>query len=276
MGRVVEPEWLDELPPHDGRAMKSRTDIRRLNALMGHVHLMSGLLLKTGAHHRTCRIVDLGAGDGTFALRLIRRLEGLRRSEWIRRGCVRRFLERPNLEWLDRRLWAEWLHGFEPEPESKKLVLVERQQLVSEQTRLQFEKLGWRAQIVTADVFEWLDQPCAPSGTVLLANLFLHHLQDDQLRMLLRYAAARGEVFAACEPRRSGFALTASRLVGLVGCNEVSRHDAVVSVRAGFSGGELSSLWPQQIGWSLLEREAGLFSHCFLARRHETMQGAES
>jgi hypothetical protein len=40
----------------------------------------------------------------------------------------------------------------------------------------------------------------------------------------------------------------------------------VLSVRAGFSGRELSALWPKG-DWLLEERHAGLFSHLFTARR---------
>jgi hypothetical protein len=75
-------------------------------------------------------------------------------------------------------------------------------------------------------------------------------------------------LFIACEPRRSAPALAASRLVGLIGCNGVTRHDAVASVRAGFTGSELSALWPAGPGWKLHEGAAGLFSHRFMARRN--------
>jgi hypothetical protein len=76
-------------------------------------------------------------------------------------------------------------------------------------------------------------------------------------------------VFVACEPRRSALALGASRLVGLIGCNEVTRYDAPISVRAGFAGRELSGLWPAGGAWQLREGARGLFSHCFVAGRHE-------
>jgi hypothetical protein len=56
-------------------------------------------------------------------------------------------------------------------------------------------------------------------------------------------------------------------MLGLIGANGVTRHDAAVSVRAGFKGGELSALWPANPRWRLRERRAGLFSHLFLAQR---------
>jgi hypothetical protein len=62
--------------------------------------------------------------------------------------------------------------------------------------------------------------------------------------------------------------LLASRLVGLVGANAVTRADAVLSVRAGFRGKELSALWPASgAEWLLEESAAGPFCHRFVAIR---------
>jgi hypothetical protein len=53
----------------------------------------------------------------------------------------------------------------------------------------------------------------------------------------------------------------------MLGCNAVTCHDATVSVRAGFSGRDLSVLWPPSADWELSESRAGLFSHLLVARR---------
>jgi SAM-dependent methyltransferase len=67
MERVLEPEWLDELPSLDPRAQRSRADLRRLNAIMGNArHVRASL--DPGV--RT--LLDLGAGDGDFARRIAR------------------------------------------------------------------------------------------------------------------------------------------------------------------------------------------------------------
>jgi hypothetical protein len=121
---------------------------------------------------------------------------------------------------------------------------------------------------VANDVFAWLEQPF-PAVDMMIANLFLHHFSDELLKALLRLAAARTNLFIACEPRRSPFALTASRLLSLIRCNVITRHDAVVSVRAGFVGRELSARWPADNQWQLSEQSAGWFSHCFIAKRNE-------
>jgi hypothetical protein len=52
--------------------------------------------------------------------------------------------------------------------------------------------------------------------------------------------------------------------VWVLGCNAVTRHDAVVSVRAGFAGKELSAAWPPG-AWQLEERVAWPFTHLFVA-----------
>jgi SAM-dependent methyltransferase len=130
----------------------------------------------------------------------------------------------------------------------------------------EFERVGWRARIASEDALEFLRRP-GPRFDAIVCNLFLHHFGPAALRRLLAAAAQRTALLVACEPRRSRAALQACRLLGLLGCNEVTRHDAAVSVRAGFLDGELSSSWPQQPGWQLSERPARPFGHLFSARR---------
>jgi SAM-dependent methyltransferase len=234
MRRVVEPELLDDLPPADPRAVGSRADLRRLNSIMGHDDILS----RTLHHHldealsrsRPLRLVELGAGDGTLLLRLARRVSA------------------PGL--------------------AARVTLLDRQNIVSPETRCAFAALNWSVENEANDVFAWLEQPF-PAVDMTIANLFLHHFPDELLKALLRLAAARTNLFIACEPRRSSFALTASRLLHLIGCNVITRHDAVVSVRAGFVGRELSALWPGDNQWQLSEQSAGWFSHCFIAKRNE-------
>ena len=78
-----------------------------------------------------------------------------------------------------------------------------------------------------------------------------------------RRAAARSSrdaraCFVACEPRRSRARRSlGSRLLGLIGCNDVTRHDAVVSVRAGFRGRRARrALAGRRRGWTLREGRA--------------------
>lgn len=233
MRRDVEPELLDDLRPGDPRAIESRADLRRLNFLMGHAGILSRLFCHQFANRslgsQALRLVELGAGDGTLLLRLARRWSAL---------------------------------GVKAE-----VTLLDRNDLVSAETRLAFARLDWPLQIVATDVFNWLEQP-DPHVDVMIANLFLHHFPDTRLRELLYLAAARTNLFVACEPSRSPLALAASRSLWLIGCNATTRHDAALSVHAGFAGRELSALWPSNTNWVTNERSAGLFSHCFVASRN--------
>jgi hypothetical protein len=176
------------------------------------------------------RVVELGAGDGTLMLGLARRLA----NEW------------PQVH----------------------LTLLDRQNLVTPGTIREFHVLGWHPEIVNEDVLDWASGAAADRYDLVSANLFLHHFNDGQLRSLLRNLAECTDAVFACEPRRAWLPLAASRLVGLIGANAVTREDAVLSVHAGFSGAELTALWPDQDReWQLQEYAAGLFSHCFLAMR---------
>ncbi len=44
MNRIVKPELLDELPPADPRAVRSRRDLRRVNAWMRNHAIMARAL----------------------------------------------------------------------------------------------------------------------------------------------------------------------------------------------------------------------------------------
>ena len=227
MERVVESEWLDDLAVDDDRAVHSRRDLVRLNYLMSHARIMSGLLAQTGVGGSEFHLVELGAGDGRFALR--------------------------------------WIGALPPQARPTRVTLVDRLPSVSDETRRGFSERGFAINVVRADVFDWLAG--AERVTVISANLFLHHFDADNLAKMLDGIASSSEAFIACEPRRAFFSLSASRLLGLIGCNDVTRHDAVASVRAGFAGKELSRLWPVGDQWAISERRAGMFSHAFVASK---------
>ena len=195
--RSLEPEWLDDLPAEDPRAIRSRGDLRRVNAIMGNARVIARQLGDAR------RIADLGGGDGSLMRAVARKLK--------------REVDIVNVDRVEGR-----------------------------------------------DAFEYL-QGTGPSFDAIVANLFLHHFDDARLRQLLALVARRTRLFVACEPRRSAAALGASYLVGLIGCNDVTRHDSVISVRAGFQDGELSAAWPSG-QWKLTEKHAWPFSHLFVAR----------
>jgi hypothetical protein len=148
-------------------------------------------------------------------------------------------------------------------------VLLDRQPVVSRETHQGFAAQGWRSEVAQADVFDWFRQPASGVWDAMAANLFLHHFTESQLASLMSEAARHAKVFVAIEPRRAAWSLACSRLLWFIGCNRVTRHDAVISVRAGFAARELTRLWPADDGWSLQERPAGWFSQLFVARRKE-------
>ena len=147
------------------------------------------------------------------------------------------------------------------------VMIADRQPIVSAETCARFAQMGWRCESLTGDIFDTLplNRP-----DIVSANLFLHHLEAPALEQLLALVAGRARGFVACEPRRSNFALLGARLVGVLGANDVTRHDAVASVQAGFRERELSALWPQEYtggarGWTLNECGAFPFTHAFCA-----------
>lgn len=227
--RRVSPEILDGLAGNDPRALRAREDLHRLNTLIGQSFIMRRLLT-AGAGEKPPRVVvDLGSGDGRFSLRVARRLA---------------------------RRWP-----------SVKLFLIDRQALVSATTLEAFRALGWEATSVKSDVFDWFVDHPREAVDLVTVNLFLHHLQASALAMLFQKLAPTTRAFVACEPRRSLIALAGCTFLALAGMGRLIRHDARVSVHAGFLGKELSALWPQDGQWQIQEWRGGVFSHCFFARR---------
>jgi hypothetical protein len=227
--RTLQAELLDELPAHHPGARHSRRDLRRLNTLMGHAGILTDSLQKVFPKNPPSRILEIGAGDGELLLRVARQLS------------------------------PKW-HGVDA-------LFVDLQNLLTDETKAEFATLHWKVRSVEADIFQWLNHNTAEKLEVILGNLVLHHFTDTQLSALFSAAAKRADAFIAVEPRRSAWPLFWTQWLSLIGCHAVTCHDARISVRAGFTGRELSALWPKEANWELIERRAGLFSHLFVARR---------
>ncbi len=228
---------LDELPADHPEAIRSRRDLVRVNRLMG----TAGLLLQAldplfavAARGAPLHLVELGAGDGRVMQQLARR----------------RGRNGPAVQ----------------------VTLLDRQPVIATETLTAIAESGWHVRVEAADVFDWLERAPPRDNTVVMANLFLHHFQNTELERLFAGLAQCAQAVIALEPRRARLPLLGSHLLGFVGCNAVTRHDAVVSVHAGFRGQELSALWPPSIRasghWGLSETEAGLFSQRLVAIRN--------
>lgn len=228
MNRQLQSELLDELPPTDPRAIHSRRDLRRINAIMRNAHYLEKFLTGIDVRRFTAKkvtLLEIGAGDGNISLQLARALSR---------------------------------HGI---PGS--LLLLDRQPAIDSSIKI----LDWDHQIIEADLSDWL--PSAPQIDITVANLFLHHFENDELKIHFAALSQITKVIAACEPRRGRLAPFIARNVWLIGCNNVTCHDAEISVRAGFRDRELSALWPNaDNSWRLTENRAGVFTHFFAAVRN--------
>ncbi|HLL13405.1 MAG TPA: class I SAM-dependent methyltransferase [Rubrivivax sp.] len=226
--RSLAPEILDTLQEDDPRAVRSRRDLQRINRIMGSAAILGGELERRAA--APVRIIELGAGDGTLSLRLAKRLA--------------------------------------PAWPAVQIVLLDRQHVAAQSTLDEYARLGWHARTLVADIEEWAESAGDARYDIAIANLFIHHFPVTAIGRIFAAVGACADLFVACEPRRARTALVASNMVGLIGANDVTRCDAVLSVKAGFRDSELSGLWPHDPrDWNLAERRAGLYSHLFMAQR---------
>ena len=69
MQRRVEPELLDALPTDDPSAQRSRRELRLINAIMGN-HCWLAREMRRSVRPGW-RVLELGAGEGTFGARLV-------------------------------------------------------------------------------------------------------------------------------------------------------------------------------------------------------------
>jgi SAM-dependent methyltransferase len=234
--RILEPETLDHLAPDDPVAQRSRRDLRRVNAFMGARRIVARALARAAPADRALRIVELGCGDGRLLLDVAQH----RGTRWP----------------------------------AVTLDLLDRQPIVDAATLAAYAAAGWQASTLVCDVMDWAtSRDAAARWDVVVANLFLHHFEGAALRRVLAGCAARADALAACEPRRSRFALAASHLIFFLGANAVTRRDGVLSVRGGFVGDDLAVAWPAASSeWQLEEYDDGLFTHCFCATRGQAAQ----
>src|SRR5260370_8684074 len=137
--RRVEPEELDGLAADDPRGRRSRRDLRRVHVAMRSVSNLQRAVAALELAAQPRRILELGAGDGTLLLRFAR-------------------AQRPR--WND-----------------VKLTLLDRVDLVSEQTHAGYRELGSQAGFLRTDPLQWAASPPTRSYDLCFANLFLHHFE---------------------------------------------------------------------------------------------------
>ncbi|TJW35889.1 MAG: class I SAM-dependent methyltransferase, partial [Mesorhizobium sp.] len=162
--RQLAPEILDGLAADDPRALAARRDLRRINALMLQARIMASLLQKF-VPGPPRRILEIGAGDGSFMLAVARRMAG----HW------------PGVD----------------------LVMLDRIDLITTQLRGDFDRLGWPVEAVTADVFDWARNNEGTRFDAITVNLFLHHFDDAELVRLFALMAPMAPFLLATEPLRT-------------------------------------------------------------------------
>lgn len=204
MQRRVQPELLDSLPADDPEAIRSRRELRLINAIMGN-HRWLGREIRRQLRPGW-RLLELGAGDGSLGARLAGR--GV---------CA-----------------ASQLAGLDLAP----------------------RPVCWPAG-ATWTRGDVLAEPL-PDAEVVVANLFLHHFDSVALARLGARLPDSCRVLIASEPSRRQLHLAQAGLLALLALlGRVTRHDMMVSIRAGFRGGELAAAlgigtWECAIGSSVL------------------------
>lgn len=79
-----------------------------------------------------------------------------------------------------------------------------------------------------------------PAAEVVIANLFLHHFESSTLAKIGARRSSTCRILLANEPARRGLHIAQGRLLSwFARLGRVTRHDMIVSIRAGFSGDEL-------------------------------------
>ena len=201
-----------------------------MNWLMGNGTILARRMLSISTQPPR-KILELGAGDGHLLLQVARKVS---------------------------KVWKSPVEAS----------LLDRQNLVTPEITSSFSKLAWNPTPLLLDLLDWTAAPnSGERWDLVLCNLFLHHFSDEQLRAIFQKLSQCARTFIATEPHRTPFAAKATRLLWLLGCNQVTLHDAAVSVRAGFRGHELTELWPANSGFQVMETAAGLFTHLFTAKQ---------
>ena len=111
-----------------------------------------------------------------------------------------------------------------------------------------------------------------PASQVLVANLFLHHFQPEQLRILGRRIPVETQMILAAEPARyRRHTLLGRFFCSLAELHPVTRYDMQVSIRAGFRGRELPESLGLESGWEISVQESVFGGYRMRALRQKSL-----
>ena len=198
MNRSVQDEWLDEMDANDPAAVRSRRDLRLINAMMGGERW---IMKQLRDHLNITHCIEIGAGEGGLSGRIKAVFPDMKVSALDR-------IERPN--------------GLS-------------------------EEVEW----FQSDVFDIENVVKLDDSVVVVANLFVHHFDQD-LERLFTILKEAGIILLA-EPYRSKGAKFLGKLIYPM-INHVTKHDMMISIEAGFVEGELTSLLGDQ--WVCEEKKS--------------------
>lgn len=128
--------------------------------------------------------------------------------------------------------------------------LLEKSISEGEVTGLDFQAapLAFGGSWKSGDLFQSLP---TVSGETVIANLILHHFENDRLRELGGLLENRKRLIFV-EPWRSKLSLAEGGLLFPL-VNDVTRHDMMISIHAGFLPGELPALLDPEGRWNWKE-----------------------
>lgn len=109
----------------------------------------------------------------------------------------------------------------------------------------------------------WADYP------IVIGNLIFHQFSREDLRNVGARLQEHARLIIACEPHRRRVSQLAYRAIApLLGANQVSLHDAHVSIAAGFRGSELAdALGLHSPAWNVRSRVTLIGAYHTIAHR---------
>jgi hypothetical protein len=188
--RKLTPELLDYLPHDDLGAMRSRSDLRRINRFMGNEGWITSVMPKRSNH-----ITEIGAGDGQLIFKISQQRP---EAEITAYDLAPRPAHLPHS--------VKWIEGdlFSQEPPSHGGTLIANL-FLHHFTDSQLEKLGeWIRNFHTVII----NEPLRSRLPMLLGKIaapFVHPITRHDMRVSIEAGFAPGELAQTLELAKHGY-----------------------------------------------------------------------